>query len=57
MDLQRAKAILESPEEIDVVYHGTPVWLETINDGSTVAVSFLDSRERTEVPVEDLEER
>lgn len=57
MDLQRAKAILESPEEIDVVYHGAPVWLETINDGSTVAVSFLDSRERAEVPVEALEER
>lgn len=57
LDIKRAKEIVESHGVIEVVYHGAPVWIENINDGSTIQVSFLDSRERTEVPVEQLEER
>lgn len=56
MDLDRARAIVESHGVIAVKYHGAPIWIENINDGSTVQVSFLDTKERAEVPVEQLEE-
>ena len=56
MDLERARSIVESHGVIEVKYHGAPVWIENINDGCTVQVSFLDTKERAEVPVEQLEE-
>ena len=57
MDVRRVKEIIESEQEIDVYYHDAPVWIENIQDGETVKVSFLDTKEQSMVSDEQLEER
>ena len=38
MDLNRVKEILSSDQEIAVHYHGMPVWIESIENTSSMAV-------------------
>lgn len=38
MDLIRVKEILSSKEEITVHYHGVPVWIESVDDTSNMAM-------------------
>jgi small acid-soluble spore protein H (minor) len=38
MDLNRVKEILSSEEEIAVHYHGVPVWIESIDNTSSLAM-------------------
>jgi small acid-soluble spore protein H (minor) len=38
MDLQRVKEILASEEEISVHYHGVPIWIESVDDTSSMAM-------------------
>jgi small acid-soluble spore protein H (minor) len=38
MDLIRVKEILSSEEEISVHYHGVPVWIESVDDTSSMAM-------------------
>lgn len=57
MDVRRVKEIIGSREKIDVYYREVPVWIENIQDGETVRVSFLDSKEQTMVQADQLEER
>ena len=38
MDLNRVKEVLTSDQEIAVHYHGIPVWIESIEDTSSMAV-------------------
>jgi small acid-soluble spore protein H (minor) len=38
MDLNRVKEILSSDQEIAVHYHGVPVWIESIENTSSMAV-------------------
>ncbi|RSD29072.1 H-type small acid-soluble spore protein [Mesobacillus subterraneus] len=38
MDLQRVKEILSAESEINVHYHGIPVWIESIDSTSSMAV-------------------
>jgi small acid-soluble spore protein H (minor) len=38
MDLIRVKEILSSEEEITVHYHGVPVWIESVEDTSSMAM-------------------
>ena len=58
MNLERAKKILSSDQEIAVHYHGIPVWIEHIDETSNKAV--VSERgihsERQIVPINDLEE-
>ena len=56
MDIQRAKQILNSREQIEVLYQGTPVWIENVKDNNNVEVSYLDTSNRIEVQVNNLEE-
>ncbi|RNC29853.1 MAG: Small, acid-soluble spore protein H [Candidatus Dichloromethanomonas elyunquensis] len=57
MDLTRAKEILSSPETIQVRYQGSPVWIESIREGSgTAEVTVLDKQEKIHVPVAQLAE-
>lgn len=37
MDLNRVKEILSSSDEINVHYHGMPVWVESIDPTSSMA--------------------
>jgi small acid-soluble spore protein H (minor) len=38
LDLIRVKEILSTEEEIAVHYHGVPVWIESIDDTSSMAM-------------------
>jgi small acid-soluble spore protein H (minor) len=38
MDLHRVKEILSTENEIAVHYHGVPVWIESIDDTSSMAM-------------------
>jgi small acid-soluble spore protein H (minor) len=58
MNVNRAKEILLSDQEIAVHYHGIPVWIENIDETSSKAV--VSERgihsERQIVQINDLEE-
>jgi len=58
MNVNRAKEILFSEQEIAVHYHGIPVWIENIDETSSKAV--VSERgihsERQIVQINDLEE-
>jgi small acid-soluble spore protein H (minor) len=58
MNVNRAKEILLSDQEIAVHYHGIPVWIENIDETSSKAV--VSERgihsERQIVKINDLEE-
>lgn len=56
MDTERAKEILTQSGNIQVLYDGTPVWLENIKDNNTVQVTYLDTHRREDVPVYKLVE-
>lgn len=38
MELQRVKDILSAEDEISVHYHGVPIWIESIDSTSSMAV-------------------
>jgi len=58
LDVSRARQILESKENIDVLYHGAPVWIEGISDNSIAEITKLQGlKQRIEVPVNMLEEK
>ncbi|MGD0153832.1 MAG: H-type small acid-soluble spore protein [Thermacetogeniaceae bacterium] len=55
MNIERAQEIFDSYGVIEVLHRGAPVWIEAVaNDLATV--KYLDSQERTQVPVADLVE-
>lgn len=56
MDSNRAKQILNSSENIDVLYNGSPVWLENVKDNNMVEVTYLDTHKKEDVPVYKLVE-
>lgn len=55
MDNKRARQIVESLGVIEVLYNGSPVWIENINE-NTAEVSFFDSKNKAEVQIEELTE-
>ncbi len=58
MDLNRVKQILSSKAEIPVNYQGLPVWIENVDDASSMAmVTGRDTRdEPMPVPIAELVE-
>lgn len=58
MDISRAREILESKDSIDVLYHGSPVWIEGLSNNNMAEVTKLKGfKQRIEVPVNMLEEK
>lgn len=59
MEINRAKQILSSPKEIDVHYHGVPIWIKSVNETSSMATVHARGThdEDRMVPVLDLEEK
>lgn len=59
MDLKRVKEILVTESEISVHYHGVPIWIESIDSTSRMAV--ISGRgtheERQLVSIDGLEEK
>lgn len=55
MKTQRAAEILNSPEQLEVLYQNEPVWIEDINDrNQTAVVRFIGSHHSRTVYVQDL---
>jgi small acid-soluble spore protein H (minor) len=59
MDLIRVKEILQSEEEITVHYHGVPVWIESCENTSSMAmVSARGTHDHSRlVAIDELEEK
>ncbi|MDW7651416.1 MAG: H-type small acid-soluble spore protein [Bacillota bacterium] len=55
MDKDRAEQILQSPDPIDVVYRGKPVWIEGVGE-DTANVTVMGTCRTMDVPFEDLRE-
>lgn len=51
MDSVRAKEIIKSKEAIQVLYQGSPVWLESVGENNVAKATKMDSNEKIEVPV------
>lgn len=51
MDSIRAKEIISSGELIQVLYQGSPVWLENVKDNNMAEITKLDGKDKMEVPV------
>lgn len=57
LDTKRAKEILNNTKSnIEVLYNGSPVWLEDIKENNTAVVTYIDNRRKEEVPVYKLVE-
>ncbi|MBP3951043.1 H-type small acid-soluble spore protein [Bacillus suaedae] len=58
MELRRIKQILSSTADIDVVYNGTSVWIDGLNDDEQTATVHLRGplEERSVVDIAELEE-
>jgi small acid-soluble spore protein H (minor) len=56
MDTERAKEIIQSTDNIEVLFDGTPVWLESVNTNNTADVTYIDTHKKQEVPVYKLVE-
>ncbi|MFZ5987500.1 MAG: H-type small acid-soluble spore protein [Bacillota bacterium] len=57
MDSNRAKQIMESDGVIEVLYQGSPVWIENVLSNNTAEVSYIQNNEKKEVPVYMLVEK
>lgn len=58
MDNARVRQILKSKENVDVLYNGSPVWIEGVSDNNIAEVTALSgSKQRKEVPVNMLIEK
>lgn len=57
MDKKRASEILsQTKETIQVLYNGSPVWIEDVNNNNTAEVTDLNTHNRVEAPVSKLVE-
>lgn len=58
MDINRAREILNSPEDIEVKYQGKSVWINSINPslGNAFVVTRDSNKKRYQVSVTDLVE-
>lgn len=55
MQTKRVREILNSPDEIEVVYKNTPVWIESVNnDMDTAYVKAIGGHQSMEVGTKDL---
>jgi small acid-soluble spore protein H (minor) len=59
MNINRAKQIIESPNEIIVKYNDEPVWIQSVDDHAAVARVYTRERpdDELEVPVTQLQEQ
>ncbi|MGG3892134.1 H-type small acid-soluble spore protein [Metabacillus fastidiosus] len=56
MDVRRVKQILSSSATIDVTYHGSSVWIDSVDEEEGLATVHLRGplEERTKVSIDDL---
>lgn len=47
---------MQSPETIQVLYEGSPVWLENVNDNNTAEITYFENNRKETVAVYKLVE-
>ena len=57
MDIERARQIVESDGVIEVLYQGSPVWIDKILSNNQAQVSDIKTNEVNEVPIYMLVEK
>jgi small acid-soluble spore protein H (minor) len=57
MDIERARQIVESDGVIEVLYQGSPVWIDKILSSNQAQVSDIKTNEVNEVPIYMLVEK
>lgn len=58
MRLDRAEEILNSADNIKVLYHDSPVWIESISENDQTAhVKVLNTQSHIDVALNDLTEK
>lgn len=57
MDIERVRQIIESDGVIEVLYQGSPVWIEKVLNNNQAQVSDIKTSEVNEVPVYMLVEK
>lgn len=57
MDLERVRTVMYSPYEIEVLYQGSPVWIDGILNAESIRIHFLNSEEQIQVPANMLVEK
>lgn len=56
LNISRAREILEAKDNIVVLYHGSPVWIEGVSNNNMAEVTKLKGfKQRIEVPLNLLE--
>jgi H-type small acid-soluble spore protein len=51
LDSVRAKEIMHSPHKIEVLYNGSEVWIDNVKDNNSAEITYLDNKNKLEVPV------
>lgn len=51
MDANRARMIMKSPEEIQVMHEGSPVWIKKVLDNNSAEISFLENNKKEIIPL------
>lgn len=55
MEIERLEEIINSPENIQVLYKSHPIWIDGLDTGEQLAkIKIIESKEKKYVPVEDL---
>ncbi len=57
MDSERAKRIIESKGVIEVLYQGSPVWIESVLKDNIVEVIDFQTNDKYDVPANMLVEK
>lgn len=57
MNIERARQIVESDGVIEVLYQGSPVWIDKILSNNQAQVSDIKTNEVNEVPIYMLVEK
>lgn len=57
MNFERAKEIFQSPNTIEVLYQGNPIWIEELDEESQTARIHTNDDQRMTVPVQQLREQ
>lgn len=57
MDAKRAKEIINSADQIQVLHQGSPIWIEKVMENNTAEIRHMDGNRKETVPVYMLIER
>lgn len=54
MDASRARMIIQSPDSIQVMHEGSPVWIEKVIDDNSAEITFFGKGKKEIIPLRQL---